>query len=94
MAQASIIGVKAKITDELDLQRILCNILSGLPKNGPILFDTACYAVKRLKRTHDIQLSKETIMKQCLISFQRIGKKLPKYDDKLTVAQLIEKYRI
>jgi hypothetical protein len=94
MAQASTnIAVKVNVTDDTDLQRLLVNMLEVLPR-GPVLFDTVCYAVKKLRRTHQLNFKPTTIMTACLIAYQRIGKKLPKADDKLSLEQLVEKYKI
>ena len=94
MTQASaLIAVKATIQAKEDLERILVNILSKLPKAG-LVFHTVCYAVKKLRKTHDIMLKQDTIMSSCLIAYQRVGKKLPKEDEKLTLEELIEKYKI
>ncbi len=94
MTQASqLIAVKATIQAKEELERILVNVLSVLPKAG-LVFPTVCYAVKRLRKTHDIALKQDTIMTSCLIAYQRVGKKLPREDEKLTLEQLIEKYKI
>lgn len=94
MTQASeLIAVKATIQAKEELERILVNVLSKLPKAG-LVFPTVCYAVKKLRKTHDIALKQDTIMTSCLIAYQRVGKKLPREDDKLTLDQLIDKYKI
>lgn len=93
-SQSQLIAIKATISTKEELERILFNVMSALPKAGPCVFDTVCYAVKRLRKTHEIALKKDTIMTACLISYQRVGKKLPREDNKLTLDQLIDKYKI